>query len=941
MIKKSTRYLTLLVLFISICFCADAGNLKPGRGNKTGRKALISNPPPGQITGFSLPGQIGSESIDQAGHSIIILMHTGSPVTGLVPTITATAGSTVTPNPNIPRDFSSPVIYKVDGISYTVNLYYTRIAPAICAGTSTTTSGDPSTPPGTLGWEMLDVTNNTWGIIPGTNSPNYSTGILSSNPNTPKLYTFRRSITTAFGTAYDSYTDLTVNPNTQIAGNTINQPSPANSTFCVSGNPGTITGITPTGGIGTYTYQWQSSAGGGAFTDILGATAADLPPATVTATTIYQRIVFSGTCTPSTTSNPVTITVQNPLANNILTAPIPSAFCGSGTPGAITGSTPTGGDSHNYTYQWESSTDNTIFNPITINGSGKDYTPPSLSVTRYYHRIVIKSGTCSAPLVSGSVEIHITPPLTVNEISSPLITTFCISVDPAVIPTGFPGGGDGPGSYKYQWQSLLDGGTWTDIPGANSVDYDSPKITLTTSFRRTVTSGACMVPYPSNVVKFTIIPSPPNIAINPMTPICSGSTATLSVTAPDASLTYNWYDSATRDNLLFQGPVYETKPLAAGQTFYAEASNGTCTSPILASATVTVNPLPVAPTLVTNPVSTCQGSTAVLNILNPQPEYTYNWYTTATGGVPIFTGSRFPTPLINSNVTYYAEAVSGSGCVSSTRTSVPVSALPLPTVKAQGASVCPGETSTLTTDNSDVDVTINWYTTPTGGIPVYTGDSFTTLPISTNVTYYAEASNNNCVSATRSIAKVQVIQPLPTPVVSVEAAVAPSITFRWATVLEATGYLVSIDGGQTFTDPSSGSNGTTHTVTGLQIGQSVTIIVQATGGFSCQLSKNSTPVTGTTTNPLTDNIFVANAFTPNGDGKNDVVYVHNENIKSLKFYVYDQWGELLYVSQSQQNGWDGTFKGKTEPAGVYVYYLEANMNDGKQVKKKGTITLLR
>src|SRR6202035_2219756 len=111
--------------------------------------------------------------------------------------------------------------------------------------------------------------------------------------------------------------------------------------------------------------------------------------------------------------------------------------------------------------------------------------------------------------------------------------------------------------------------------------------------------------------------------------------------------------------------------------------------------------------------------------------------------------------------------------------------------------------------------------------------------------------------------------------------------------------------------------------------------------ISCQLSNNSVPVTGTTTNPLVDDIFVANAFTPNGDGKNDIVYVHNENIKSLKFYVYDQWGELLYLSQNKQNGWDGTFKGKVEPVGVYVYYLEAIMNDGKLVKKKGTITLLR
>jgi len=91
----------------------------------------------------------------------------------------------------------------------------------------------------------------------------------------------------------------------------------------------------------------------------------------------------------------------------------------------------------------------------------------------------------------------------------------------------------------------------------------------------------------------------------------------------------------------------------------------------------------------------------------------------------------------------------------------------------------------------------------------------------------------------------------------------------------------------------------------------------------------------------TTSIYVPNAFTPNGDGKNDMVHVHGETIRSLKFYIYDQWGELLFTSSDVQNGWDGTYKGKKEPAGVYVYYLKATLNDGRSVNKKGTITLIR
>ena len=128
---------------------------------------------------------------------------------------------------------------------------------------------------------------------------------------------------------------------------------------------------------------------------------------------------------------------------------------------------------------------------------------------------------------------------------------------------------------------------------------------------------------------------------------------------------------------------------------------------------------------------------------------------------------------------------------------------------------------------------------------------------------------------------------------------------------------------------------------GLQALQTVSIIVRALGGSACELSANSATVTGISESPLGDQIFVPNAFTPNNDGKNDIVYVHGPNIKNLKFYVYDQWGELLYTSLNLSNGWDGTYKGSKEAVGVYVYYVEAVMNDGKQITKKGTITLLR
>jgi gliding motility-associated-like protein len=148
-----------------------------------------------------------------------------------------------------------------------------------------------------------------------------------------------------------------------------------------------------------------------------------------------------------------------------------------------------------------------------------------------------------------------------------------------------------------------------------------------------------------------------------------------------------------------------------------------------------------------------------------------------------------------------------------------------------------------------------------------------------------------------------------------------------------------LDNGATYVSPSNGATAVTETITGLKLNQSVTILVEAVGATACQVSP-ATAATGIAASQ-TDDIFVPNAFTPNGDGKNDIIYVRSQSIKSLKFYVYSQWGELLFSATDQNSGWDGTFKGTKEPVGVYVYYLTAEMFNGHEVSKKGTITLLK
>jgi gliding motility-associated-like protein len=88
-------------------------------------------------------------------------------------------------------------------------------------------------------------------------------------------------------------------------------------------------------------------------------------------------------------------------------------------------------------------------------------------------------------------------------------------------------------------------------------------------------------------------------------------------------------------------------------------------------------------------------------------------------------------------------------------------------------------------------------------------------------------------------------------------------------------------------------------------------------------------------------VDVPNAFTPNGDGKNDKVFVRGFGIAQMNFKIYNRWGQLVFESASPTYGWDGTYKGVLQPMDAYAYTLIVQYGDGTVVNKKGDITLIR
>ena len=95
-------------------------------------------------------------------------------------------------------------------------------------------------------------------------------------------------------------------------------------------------------------------------------------------------------------------------------------------------------------------------------------------------------------------------------------------------------------------------------------------------------------------------------------------------------------------------------------------------------------------------------------------------------------------------------------------------------------------------------------------------------------------------------------------------------------------------------------------------------------------------------------MYIPNAFSPNGDGVNDELFVIGKTIQKEEFFwaVYDRHGTLVFLSLDPTIGWDGTIlagKNKLKDAspGVYVYRLKYKDVNGNYFERDGSITLIR
>lgn len=115
-----------------------------------------------------------------------------------------------------------------------------------------------------------------------------------------------------------------------------------------------------------------------------------------------------------------------------------------------------------------------------------------------------------------------------------------------------------------------------------------------------------------------------------------------------------------------------------------------------------------------------------------------------------------------------------------------------------------------------------------------------------------------------------------------------------------------------------------------------TYTLKVTSASGCTASDN------VTVNVIPYCVKVMEAFTPNGDGINDLWLVTNGNcLKSAKAEVFNRYGNKVFESQDYKNNWNGTYNGKPLPDGTYYYVITYQLINGKLVYLRGNVTILR
>ncbi len=445
--------------------------------------------------------------------------------------------------------------------------------------------------------------------------------------------------------------------------------------------------------------------------------------------------------------------------------------------------------------------------------------------------------------------------------------------------------------------------SWTSVPTGFTSNVQSPNVTPTANTVYNLTTSRCDGCTSSDTTSVTMCANVPfaDFSVSDTT-FCVGTCVDFNDLSINAT-SWNWtFAGAATPSSNLQNPTgicYNT----AGNftvTQIASSSYGADTAikimfiHVIAPPTITINP---------SSASICTGSSTTLTASGAN---LYIW--TPSNGLNTTLGSTVVASPTTS--TTYTVIGTTSGCIDSNTVIVTVNNNLTLSVSASPNPICAGETSTIVATSNVPSTTYFWNTSQSSS-------SLNVSPQSTT-NYYVTGTANNCQDSA-----------------SITIDVIPNQTVN----LGQDNYLCD---GESINIGAINLIGSYLWNTGSTMSS---ITVTEPGIYWLSVGNNGCMASDTIVFLPCTEIWVPNAFTPNGDIKNDYFKPIVKGIEVLTMYVFDRWGELIFESTDFKTGWDGNYQGKEAPQGVYYWVMkyEENRTQNTIIKKEisGSITLYR
>ncbi|MBA3827803.1 MAG: gliding motility-associated C-terminal domain-containing protein [Taibaiella sp.] len=312
-----------------------------------------------------------------------------------------------------------------------------------------------------------------------------------------------------------------------------------------------------------------------------------------------------------------------------------------------------------------------------------------------------------------------------------------------------------------------------------------------------------------------------------------------------------------------------------------------------------------------NDTGICNGKSATLNATG---SLHYKW-TPNTGLSCDTCASPVASPAVS--MTYIVTGTDAIGCTAVDTVNVSVGRL---TVSVSGKNgICPDSSTSLTASGAT-----NYVWSPAATLSCDTCSTITATPASTT-TYTVTGSDSGGCTGTSSIT----VTAYPAPAISIS---------KNALVCKGSTIVLSATGAHSYSwTPTANLNDPTiPNPTATLAGKATTYYVAGTDANGC-IGYDSVLV-----DPLKNSaVGIPNAFSPNGDGVNDILYVRGSNIATLEYHVYNRWGQIVFETNNINTGWDGKASGTPQPMDNYAIVIKVTTNDGCKFEKKGNVTLLR